>query len=107
MSYIVRWGSKPWLETKYVGIKVEHEYNYSLVLLDERMFKIAEAWLAKSGDVARGPLWLKLDTVNKLPMARRMVESLDKARNELEKYITSLRLAYIGTKTFTSFLRGD
>ncbi|MEM4569937.1 MAG: hypothetical protein QXE66_01355 [Desulfurococcaceae archaeon] len=102
MTYFVNWESKPWLETRYVGIKTEYGEVCSLVILDGKMQKIADAQLVRSGGFARGLLWLKIDTFNKLPVVRRMVESVDEMKNEFEKYITNLRLAYIGTKTFTS-----
>ncbi|MEM1693561.1 MAG: hypothetical protein QXU08_08145 [Ignisphaera sp.] len=102
ISYFIDWKSKPWLETRYVGIKTEYRGVYKLVTLDGKMQKIAEISLVRSSGITRGPLWLKIDTFNKLSVARRMIESIGEMKCEFEKYITNLRLAYIGTKTITS-----
>jgi len=106
ITYAIRL-NKPTSKTSYIGISVEDRryYSYPLHLLNEELKKIARVSVVRYKYDAIDPIWIKIITFNEMSIVRNMLETLNKERNEIEKYITSLRLAYIGTSAYNSILR--
>ncbi|MEM4868060.1 MAG: hypothetical protein QXK54_04555, partial [Ignisphaera sp.] len=106
ITYAIRL-NKPTSKTSYIGISVgdRRYYSYSLHLLNEELKKIAHVSVVRYKNDTIDPIWIKINTFSKLSIVRNMLETLNKERNEIEKYITSLKLAYIGTVTYNSILR--
>ncbi|MEM1694432.1 MAG: hypothetical protein QXK07_04290 [Desulfurococcaceae archaeon] len=100
-----------WIELEevsgYAGIVIEPPGKlYSLIIYNDSMFHLFEIGISESIIGFRALSRLNLSTANNLPLVRLIIDSFNDIRNELEKYINNLRLAYIAMKTFKTLI-GD
>ncbi|MEM1696235.1 MAG: hypothetical protein QXE66_03290 [Desulfurococcaceae archaeon] len=100
VTYIIRWEPESWMKG-YAGIVIDSSgVEYSLLILNESMRVMFEVGIASSRRGYGKLSSLSLSTANSLPLVKAMVDSFDEIRNDLEKYIDSLRLAHVATKTY-------
>ncbi|MEM4744615.1 MAG: hypothetical protein QXE70_04350 [Ignisphaera sp.] len=98
--YIIRWEPESWLKG-YIGIMINSSgTEYSFLILDETKTPIFEVELSRYRGGYRRLSGLSLDTAKNLPLVKAMIDSFNKIRNDIEKYIDALKLAYISTNTY-------
>ncbi|MEM4592572.1 MAG: hypothetical protein QW196_04155 [Sulfolobales archaeon] len=100
-----------WVELEgisgYAGIAIEPPGKpYSLLIYSDSISRLFEIGISRSirgfGTLPN----LSLSTANNLPLVKSIIDSFNDIRNELEKYINNLRLAYVAMKTY-KMLVGD
>ncbi|MEM1679526.1 MAG: hypothetical protein QXD20_09895 [Ignisphaera sp.] len=100
-----------WVELEevsgYAGIVIEPPGKpYSLIIYNDSMSPLFEIGISESIIGFRTLSGLSLGTASNLPLVRLIIDSFNDIRNELEKYINNLKLAYVSVAAYTAFL-GD